>query len=427
MIMRKIHYGWYVCIGCFLMMFVTIGLCTSVHSIYQPYLIERAHLTQSQGSMITTVRCLFSFLAVFCVRAFYGRLGLKLGTAISVFFLAPAYVGFAVFNSYPAFLVSAGLLGIANGLGGTVPMSILMNRWFSSKKALALGICSAGSGCAGVLMPLILTALIEKKSLQTAFFFEAAFVSLLAVLVFILIFDAPKEKGLAAFWDGSGRKNKTEGCGSRSYVFTDEMVIMYAAAFLMGAISTPAFGHMTVLYAEAGIAKEQIAAGVSMMGLALLVGKCAFGTITDHMGGRFSTVIFGSFCILGYGACCLSAKRNDIAFYSSYLLVGIGVTLATLGMPVWTSEIFPRESFDKIIHKLTLCYVGGEIIFNELPGVIADKAGSYILAYYCFAFISMAVVILVEIVYFLQARRDSCKTERKPSGKPGCPETLRLH
>ena len=402
--MKKIHYGWFVCAGCFLMIFVTIGLCTSVHSVFQPYLIEQAHLTQAQGSMVTTIRCLFSFLAIFFVRKFHDKLGVRLGAALAVLFLAVAYIGFSFTRTYSMLLLSATFLGFANGLGGTVPMSILMNRWFVSRKGLAMGICSSGSGCAGILMPLLLTNIIEKKGVQYAFLFEACLVCTLALCVFLLVRDTPEQKNLAPYLEEKAagvtkaRQHRSEQAS------TAVVILIYLAATLMGAISTPAFGHMTVLFAEAGMNKVYVAAGVSVMGIALLIGKFSFGFFVDSFGGKLATLVFGTLCLLGYGTCCFSGSASLAILYSSYFLVGLGVSLATLGIPIWTSELFSGDAFEKNVHRLTLCYVGGEIIFNELPGIIADTLGSYVPAFIMFAVISAAVVCLVEAAYTSSSR-----------------------
>lgn len=409
--MKKIHYGWFICLGCFFMIFVTIGLCTSVHSVYQPYLIEQANLTQSQGSMITTVRCIFSFAAVFFVRKFHKKTGLRVGITLSVLFLAAAYIGFALCAHFEVYLVCAALLGLANGLGGTVPMSILMHRWFSSRQTLAMGICSAGSGCAALLMPPILTSIVENQGLFNAFLFEVILVFIIAVLIFLLIREEPSAKDLLPYHVPTNIvKEKRELRIHTDSVSHGVVAVVYIVALFMGAVSTPAFGHMTVLYANAGIPGENVAFGVSLMGIALIVGKCSFGVVTDRMGGRISTAVFGIFCIAGYVLCCFAGRGSIPLLYISYFFVGLGVTLATLGIPVWSRELFPAKDFEKTVQRLTLCYVGGELIFNIMPGIIADWTKTYVPAYYIFAIISVTVILLIEGVYLLQIKNQETTT-----------------
>ena len=56
--------AWLVCLGCGLALFTVMGLGINGFTVYQPYLLERFHLTNGQGSWITTVRSLFSLLSM---------------------------------------------------------------------------------------------------------------------------------------------------------------------------------------------------------------------------------------------------------------------------------------------------------------------------------------------------------------------------
>ena len=71
------------------------------------------------------------------------------------------------------------LAGVSYGLGAMLPASILMLRWFLSRRGTDIGICAAGTGISAVVFPPILSALIERFSLRACFYFEAL-VSLLA-------------------------------------------------------------------------------------------------------------------------------------------------------------------------------------------------------------------------------------------------------
>lgn len=53
--MKKIHYAWFVCAGCALLLFCTSGLSINAFTIYQPYILKLNNFTNSQSSMIITV------------------------------------------------------------------------------------------------------------------------------------------------------------------------------------------------------------------------------------------------------------------------------------------------------------------------------------------------------------------------------------
>lgn len=46
---NKPHYGWFVCLGCALLLFSTSGLTVNAFTVYQPYILRYNGLTNSQS------------------------------------------------------------------------------------------------------------------------------------------------------------------------------------------------------------------------------------------------------------------------------------------------------------------------------------------------------------------------------------------
>ena len=75
------------CAGCTLMLFVTCGLAFNVFSAAQPYILTQNGFTNTQTSLITTVRSAAYLLGTFAIGRYYRRLGYRAGCALCV--LAP--------------------------------------------------------------------------------------------------------------------------------------------------------------------------------------------------------------------------------------------------------------------------------------------------------------------------------------------------
>ena len=80
-------------------------------------------------------------------------------------------------------------MGVANGLSSSTAATLLINSWFHDRKALALGIASAGTGVASITAPLILVPIIEKVSLSAAFLAVSGFVLVCTLIVFLIVRD----------------------------------------------------------------------------------------------------------------------------------------------------------------------------------------------------------------------------------------------
>ena len=91
------------------------------------------------------------------------------------------------------------LAGVSYGLGAMLPASILMLRWFLSRRGTDIGICAAGTGISAVVFSPILSALIERFSLRVCFYFEVLVSLLAAIAVFLLIRESPEACSLAPY------------------------------------------------------------------------------------------------------------------------------------------------------------------------------------------------------------------------------------
>lgn len=60
--MKRVYYGWVVCLVSTLLLFVTMGTVSNGFSVYLPYIMAEHGLTNAQTSSLVTLRCLVSFL-----------------------------------------------------------------------------------------------------------------------------------------------------------------------------------------------------------------------------------------------------------------------------------------------------------------------------------------------------------------------------
>lgn len=73
----KIHYAWVICGASTLMLFIAMGLNSNVFSVYQPYILSLYRFTNTQNSLLITVRCLFSIFGMMTVDRACHRLTLR--------------------------------------------------------------------------------------------------------------------------------------------------------------------------------------------------------------------------------------------------------------------------------------------------------------------------------------------------------------
>ena len=188
----------------------------------------------------------------------------------------------------------AGMLaGVSHGLGAMLPASILMLRWFSSRRGTAIGICAAGTGISAVVFSSILSALIERFSLRVCFYFEALVSLLAAGLVFLLIRESPEACGLAPYGTreeaSSSEKQKISIHPSRL-----RWAMLYLGVILIGSIALPGFAHMMILFTSSGFSGAQAAFSFMPGAIADLTGSYAPAYIVFTLFAIFTLAVVQS-------------------------------------------------------------------------------------------------------------------------------------
>ena len=386
--MRKLHYGWVICVTCTLLLFVTMGTVSNGFSVYLPYIMDERGLTNAQTSSLVTLRCLVSFLAMLVIGWYYRKISLRVGTGIAACCAGLAFWLYSVAQSYPVFCVGAAVSGLSYGLGSMIPVSILINRWFYRHRALALSICASGSGIATIVLPPVTTALVEGLSMGAAFRIEGVLIFVFAAVIVLVLRNEPAEKGLVP----CGQEGASEDESRVSVVVVGRRgmnrrvwILLGCASLVMGAVANPGFSHLSVLYNSEGYDPAAVALIISGTGVMLTLGKLIYGEVTDHLGGCRSSLLFGVVLLAGHVLCCLAFAQSVVLCVFTVLFLGVGYPIATMGPSVWSNDLAEPEKYPMVVRRLQVIYAGGALAFASVPGILADHLGGYIPAYLLFA------------------------------------------
>ena len=306
--MKKIHYGWLVCLGCAMLLFCTSGLSVNAFTIYQPYILEQNHFTNAQSSTILTMRSMFSFLAMFLTGKYYEKLSLRVGMALAGGMTTLGFLLFGLAKSYPAYCLAAVAVGLSYGFGTMIPISILLKHWFTQKLTFAVGICSAVTGLSTFGVPTLLTWLIETRGLRFTFLAEALGIALMVGVSILLIRDDPSQKGLMPY--GSESASRAAKQIRRNGVLAKKHWLLLVPMLLMlGAMTSVGYSHLSVLVSTAGFSAHITALAITVSGVMMTLSKCAFGWVSDRLALTEAT---GSSALCSPSAwCCAAALEAE--------------------------------------------------------------------------------------------------------------------
>jgi sugar phosphate permease len=415
--LKRIFYGWFICAACTLLIFISMGMVSNGFSVFMPFLMERYGLTNAQTSSLVTLRCLVVLFAMLTTGVYYDRLGMRLGTALAAGFAGVAYLCYSFGRSYALFGVGAAVSGLSYGFGSMIPASILMNRWFVRHRALALGICSAGSGVATIVLPGVFTWLVERLGLTAGFQAGCGMIFVGAALIFLVQREDPAQLGLTPLGaeDAPERVVQAETTQGGDWDMTRGVwVLMVLACLVMGGVGSPGFNHLTVLLSGEGFDAAHVALLFSVIGVTLTLGKILFGQVTDRAGGFRSTLLFGAVLLSGFALSCLSFLRSIPVSVVTGVAIGVGYPIATVGPSIWAGDLTAPVRFPVTVRRLQVCYALGSLLFSGMPGILADRFGSYIPAYGIFTVQIAVALVFVVISYRRMSRRAPVGNAARP-------------
>lgn len=393
----RIHRAWFVCAGTTLLLFTSVGIICNAFTIFQPYIIQRGHLTEGQGSLLITTRVASTLLSTMvCVR-YYRIVGLRKGMVLALLPGTLSMILYAVSTGFSGCCTAAALAGVTCGLCCIIPATILVERWFSNCRGLALGICSSGTGGAAVVGPPLIQALISRFGTSFALLCIAIFFVVSGIVSYMLIRDNPSEMNLSPYGSKQVLEKKNVPILEKSQ--TKPMFLLLPAAFFLAASGGPALGHMGVYLSSEGYPAELAAWMVSSIGLTMTFGKCILGRTADRLGNRRACLIFGSALVIGQIMECLIPLHFLEVSVIGLLISGLGMSMCTVGIPILTRTLCGSNK--EALGRTQSAHIAGSLCLSPLPGIIADYFGSYQPAYILFAGMTLAAVVLILAAFWI--------------------------
>lgn len=400
--LRRPHYAWIICLGGALSLFAVMGMGINVFSVYQPYIIQLNGFSNAQGSWITTTRSLFTLAAMLTVNQLCARIGLRLVMTLGVVLLALSCFCFGLADSFPLYCAAGALTGLAYGYGGMVPLSLAVGHWFRDRRGLALGLAAGGSGLSTVLAPPLLEEVIQNLGLTAAFWLEGGVGILLTLCVFLLVRDRPEELGLAPYTTASGGSEASMPAERPAPPRLSRPLwwVVVAAAFLTGGPCGPGFSHLSVLYTSENYDSGTVALLMSLFGLVLMLSKVLYGSLSDTLGSRWANWSVYAVFLTGFSLCCLAPSGSIPLAFAAFVCTALGMPLSSVSLSVWAGDLSAGPDYDRLVKWLSSAYMLGSLLTGPMPGMLADRFGSYVPAYLLFLVSLVCSMALIQGVYY---------------------------
>ncbi|MBM11015.1 MAG: MFS transporter [Chloroflexi bacterium] len=356
-----------------------------------------------------------------------GYLTDKVGTRRMVFLglivLGGAFIFFAQIQNLWMFYLAYIMMALGQGMGSWIPLMTMINRWFSRRRAMALGWSNMGSRAGALILVPIIAWSIDPDQDRLGWRMTATILGVFMIVVAgpisKLIRDRPQDYGMLPDGDEPAPARTAEsGPGGAAAPVEDGLTA--TEALRTPAFWLIAFGHgftsMVIIAIMAHLGLLMVDKGFEIQDAAFVVTiytavAMGFQLVGGYVGGRipvrFALAFFTS--LQASGVVVLVFADTMTMFYAFAVLFGAGfggrnpLTVAIRG------EYFGSASFGKILGLSTVPMNLLLLIAAPLVGWMRDVQGDY-----TDAFLVMVLTNIAGAVCFILAKRPV----RKPASEP---------
>ena len=195
-----------------------------------------------------------------------------------------------------------------------------------------------------------------------------------AAILWITVKNVPEEIGLSPYLTSADEKKGIRQYGEDLPCRTG--ILLLVAMFMHGFVCNSFTAQISSVFIEKGYTPLQASYLVSIMGIALVIGKLVYGKATDCFGTFGVALLFHVFLFVG-----CAFYSSAIPYYSlgvtAMIFGGMGEAIGSVGITALAYEFSSRETFVVNLKRMQLISMIGGMCGGVLPGIIADVTGYY--------------------------------------------------
>ncbi len=389
--------GWLVVAGAFLVLLAGYSAAYS----YAAFAGELEATFGASRASVSVVYAICGF-AAFTISAVSGSLADRIGprplAMAGMGLVAVGLLAAATARTLVEIYVCYGLV-IGLGIGfAYVPAIAAVQRWFVVWRGLASGMAAAGIGVGTALVPPLAWAATAVGDWRTAFAAAGVAVAAVGIGGALLLADAPERYGERCDGDTGAPEPQTaaDGPGTTVALRSRSFWLHYAGTLLVSVPVSLPFAHLAQSATDAGLARTEALALLSLLGIGSIAGRFALGALADEIGRG---ITFLGCCAAVVGLTVLWAMADSSLLFMIFA-VGFGAAYGGFValLPAVTADCFGRCNAGGVIGVL---YTGrGIALLVAAPALalLAEWSGGYALPLGAMALIGSSGVALLWVV-----------------------------
>jgi len=414
----RVFYGWWIVVGAVVGYFVSVAAGAGSAGIFLRPIVDDLGWSVGAFTLAITGTNVVSGLAGVFIGPLVDKHGARplmlAGTAVlsgSLLLIS------RVHELWQFFLLQSVGVGIGIALVGGLVLNITMSKWFVLRRGWAIALGSTGISFASILVPLLLTRVVDHFGWRDGYVVLAVGALVLSIPVAFIMRRQPEDYGLLP----DGRRSDGVGTSQADHntitldrlnSYTRQEAVRTRALWLLtlsfGCFGGGAFGvliHGIPFVTEAGFTRSEAAFAASVAGMANLIAKFFWGYTLARFHVRSLWVGSFSGMIVGVGLMLLARDAEQLPL----MLAGFFVWGLGFGGGVPLGEFIWAKYFGRV-HIGAVRSIGMPIgIAFGAAGPLAVSALFDVSGTYTWAWLMLASVYVAGAVAVLISREPPAK------------------
>jgi MFS family permease len=399
----SLFYGWYIAVGCAVVMFVTVGVGYYGLAVFLGPLRDAHGWSNAVVSGANGLYFTISGITGALVGPRIDRHGPLRTQLVGVLLLAGSVslVG-AIDTVWQLFAVYT-VLAVGFGLSAAVAVNAILARWFVTRRALAMSISFTGVSVGGMVLAPLGSALVEAGGLGLAGPVMGLLVAGVGVPVIIgvLVWD-PSQMGLrpddGVIPPGAARASLHESVQRRTWSRRQASRTMAFWAILVGftlvLMAQTGFIIHQISFLERRLGSSQAAAfALSVTALGSILARLVVGLFADRIDKRALTVAL--FALQAAAVLAVVLIENRAMTYALVLVVGFTIGNIYMLQSLLVSETFGMVSFGTVFGLVGVAAQTGSGLGPLAVGWLEDTSGGYTVPFVVTAGVTVLAAVVV--------------------------------
>lgn len=400
---KGIFYGWWIVVACTLIMGTFFTLLLSCLSLFTVPICEDLGISRSAFSTFSTILSVMGMI----LSPIAGKLCATKNTRMimtgTLIIGVIGYIGISFVQNVGLLYALAVIIGFGSSFCTTVPIAVILTRWFVKARGTAMSITFAGSSVGAMILSPIISKIIADTSWRAAIrYLGIGMLVVLVPLVFLIIRTKPEDKGLKAL---GADEAPAAGTGSapandvglplkelqKKPIFWIYVLAIFIMLLTMGAMYHMA-AHVSMIVDAAAAAKF-----VSIFSLIAIGGKLLMGAVFDKSltGGILLGTVSMALCFV-----FLLIAKNFTMLLPVAVFYGLGSAHATIFPPTLTGRFFGSKYYGEIFGFVNSFASLSMAVNGLVMAALFDATGTYTLAW----IFGLAAAILATVLLFVSLR-----------------------